>query len=370
MKKDKLPQPENRELQLKFGGKATEGNVVPVVVLANSLQSLQRAVHLLGMYQEGKKVHQRVRVSAEIEERYRILCQLPEEGSYIAPLMIGDTSQNLTDTAVGAVTGSLHDLLSGIETQDSSLICSVLPDPNYRTRFLEELLNMTPSKKSGIDIALQSRNGDDLYVPNKDANFLKNLIKGHIDVDENSFVYTRYSIAGIETATIMGRLIGVDFDSRSFRLLYHPTKRELQCHYQPEVEETLFVNARELIQVVGQTEFDINGDPKRIREVEKVIEVDLSDIEIDGFEVGGKRIITKQPVIFKPMLDNTSQHFTLQASPFGIQLLAVGREELEIDIYDELDLLWRQYVEERDEILHDDALKLKYQLLEAFEVAR
>ena len=86
MKKERLPQPVNRELQLKFGGKATEGNVVPVVVLANSLQSLQRAVHLLGMYQEGKKVHQRVRVSAEIEERYRILCQLPEEGSYIAPL--------------------------------------------------------------------------------------------------------------------------------------------------------------------------------------------------------------------------------------------------------------------------------------------
>ena len=368
MKKDKLPQPVNRELQLKFGGKATEENVVPVVVLAKSLQSLQRAVHLLGMYQEGKKVRQRVRVPAEIEKRYRILCRLPEEGSYIAPLTIGDTSQDLTDTAFGAVTGDLHYLLSGIEAQDSSLVCSVLPDPNYRTRFLEELLNMTPPKKSGIDIALQSRTGDDLYVPNKDANFLENMINGHIDAD--SFVNLRYHIVGIEIATITGNLIGIDFDRRMLRLLYPPTKRELQCHYQPEVEETLFINARELIQVVGQTEIDVNGEPKRIHEVEKIIEVDLSDIEIDSFEVGGKRIIAKQPVIFKPMLDNTYQHFTLQDSLFGIQLLAGGREELKIDIYDELDLLWRQYAEERDEVLSDDALKLKNQLLDAFEVAR
>ena len=367
MKKDKLPQPENRELQLKFGGKATEGNVVPVVVLANSLQSLQRAVHLLGMYQEGKKVHQRMRVSAEIKERYRILCRLPEEGSYIAPLTIGDASQDLTDTAFGAVTGDLHYLLSGIEAQDSSLVCSVLPDPNYRTRFLEELLNMTPPKKSGIDIALQSRSGDDLYVPNKDAKFLENLVRGHIDEGVSGTAY--YRNVGIETAKITGRLIGVDFDSRSLRLYYPPAKREMQCHYQPEVEETLFVNAREVIQVVGQTEIDVKGEPTRIHEVEKIIEVDLSDIEIDSFKVGGKRIIAKQPVIFKPMLDDTYQHFTLRDSLFGIQLLAGGREELKIDIYNELDLLWRQYAEERDEVLSDDALELKNQLLDAFEVA-
>ena len=370
MKGDKSPQPVNRELQLKFGGKATEGNVVPVVVLAKSLQSLQRAVHILGMCHEGKEVRRRVRVPAEIEKRYRILCRLPEEGSYIAPLIIEDTSQNLTESAAGAVTGGFHDLLSGIEAQDSSLICSVLPDPNYRTLFFEALLNMTPPTKSGIDIALQSRTGDDLYVPNKDASFLKNIIKGHIDVDKDTFADTLYRIVRIETATITGRLIGIDFDSRCLRLFYHPTKRELQCHYRPEVEEMLLINARELIQVVGRTEIDVNGDPKRIHEVEKIIEVDLSNIEIDSFEVGGKRIIAKQPVTFKPMLDNTYQHFTLQDSLFGIQLLAGGREELKIDIYDELDLLWRQYAEERDEMLNDDALKLKNQLLEAFGVAR
>ena len=254
--------------------------------------------------------------------------------------------------------------------QDSSRICSVLPDPKYRTPVLEALRKMTPRKQSDIEIALQSRSGDDLYVPNKDANFLENINEEHIDVGEDTFVNLRYRIVGIKTATITCHLIGIDFDRRMSRLLYPPTERELQFHYQPEMEETLFVNARELIQVVGQIEIDVNGEPKRICEVEKIIEVDLSDIEIDGFEVGGKRIIAKQPVIFKPMLDNTYQHFTLQDSPFGIQLLAVGREELEIDIYDELDLLWRQYVEEKDEMLNDDALKLKYQLLEAFEVAR
>ena len=41
------------------------------------------------------------------------------------------------------------------------------------------------------------------------------------------------------------------------------------------------------------------------------------------------------------MRRRAGQYYVLQDAPFGIQLLAGFREELETDLYDELDFLWR-----------------------------
>ena len=351
-----VSQRQDRELQLKFGGKTTKGNVVSVTVLTQSLQSLQRVVHLLGMLHEGKEIHQRARPSAEIQKRYAVLCQLPEEGSYIEPVVIGDTSLRLLDPAVEAVTERFHDLLSAIADEDEGRIRTVLPYPSYRTSILEALRKMAPPQRSGVEVTLQSRSGDDLFVPTNIVKFMDN-VTAEPEVDAT-------------VTTITGRLIGIDFDSNRLRLHYPPTRRELQCFYKREVEDMLLDKPRELIQVVGQVVLNAEREPVRINEVEKIIEVDLSVIEIDGFDVDDKRIVAKQPVSFQPVLDETSQYYVLQDTPFGIQLLAGLREELEIDLYDELDFLWRQYAAESDDELTADALELKQQLLGTFELAR
>ena len=351
-----MPRLHDRELQFRFGGRATEGNVVSVAVLTQSLQSLQRIVHLLGMRHEGREIRQRARPSDEVEKRYPVLCQLPKGGSYVVPVMIGDTSRDLFGTdAVDTVTGDLQALLSAITDQDSNRMREVLPDPNYRMAILEAFRKMTPPKRSGIEVALQSSTGDDLFVPSRAANFLDNFVERR---------------AGDLTVTaVTGRLIGIDFDRRRLRLHYPPTRRELQCFYLAESEDMLLENARDLIQVVGQVVIDANGDPERINDVEKILEVDLSAIEVDGFESGDNRVVARQPVIFQTLLDDTSQYYMIQEAPFGIQLLAVFRDQLETDLYEELDVLWRHYSGEADEKLSEDAQQLKRQLLDAFQVA-
>ena len=65
------------------------------------------------MRHEGREIRQRARPSTEVEKRYAVLCQLPKGGSYVAPVMIGDTSRGPFDPdAVEAVLGDLHGLLS------------------------------------------------------------------------------------------------------------------------------------------------------------------------------------------------------------------------------------------------------------------
>ena len=350
-----MPQIRDRNLQFRFGGRATDTDVISVAVLTQSLQSLQRIVHLLGMRREGREIRQRARPSDEIEKRYPVLCQLPKQGSYVAPVIIGDTSPDLFGAdAAEAVAGDLHVLLSAITDQDDNRMREMLPDPSYRMAVLEAFRKMIPPKRSGVEVALQSSAGEDLFVPRRAAKFLDHLVERH---------------AGDVTVTaVIGRLIGIDFDRRRLRLHYPPTRRELQCFYQAEIEDMLVENARDFIQVVGQVVIDADGEPERINDVEKIIEIDLSVIEVDGFESGDNTVAARQPVRFQPVLDDTNQYYILQNAPFGIQLLATFREQLEADLYEELDVLWRQYSEEADEKLSEDAQQLKRQLLDAFQV--
>ncbi|MBC7951120.1 MAG: hypothetical protein H7Z12_04760 [Rhodospirillaceae bacterium] len=347
----------DRELQLLFGGKPTDGHVVPTSVLTQALQSLQRAVHILGMRHEGKDVRQRMRISADVELRYAVLCKLPEPGSYISPIIIGDTSQTLFDgAAIMAVTKEFKDLLAAVNEQDAVKVRSILPDPVYRTPVLSALAKMAPPKRSGIVVDLQTRGGRSLFAPAKASKFVEHVLER--------------PITDATVTTVTGRLIGIDFSGRALRLHYPPTRRELTCYYHEAVEEMLLDNPREFIQVVGQVVLDRDGEPEKIIEVERILEVDLSPFIVTNFISGNKVLRARRPITFSVTLDESVQYHCIESGEFGIDIIASTREELEHDMQQELDMLWRQYAQEQDDKLTESARTLKLAMLEAFEVAQ
>lgn len=347
-----MAEDQNRELQLKFVGHSTDGHCVPASVLTQSLQALQRAVYLLGMRHEGKDVRQRLRISSDVETRYSVLCKIPEEGSFISPITIGDTSHSLFDgEAVSVVTDDLLKLLSALSDQDDAKVRSLLPDPVYRTPVLASLAKMAPPKRSGIEVDLQTRSGQSLFAPARIA----------------EFIAKRPTTSDATVTTVTGRLIGIDFADHMLRLHYPPTMRELKCYYHDAVEEMLLDNPREYIQVVGQVILGKDGEPERITEVDRILEVDLSPIEVITFETCGRQIHARRPISIVPTLDETAQFYCISFSDFGIDIIESTREELERDLYEELDMLWRQYALEQDDTLTDGARILKHALLDAFE---
>ncbi|CAK0752085.1 putative Recombination-associated protein RdgC [Azospirillaceae bacterium] len=346
-----------RELQLRFGGKSTNDRVVPVGVLVQSLQSFQRAVHLLGMRHEGKEVRQRLRISTEVEMRYVVLCKLPEPGSFIAPIVIGDTDQTLFDyDAISSVTCDLFGIVDAVNAQDSSRVRALLPDPIFRIPILSSLAKMAPPKRSGINVYLQNRAGRSLFEPALVSEFIERVIEPQPQVSDPT------------VATVTGRLIGIDFSERMLRLHYPPTMRELKCSYHESVEEMLLGKPREYVQVVGQVILDKDREPERIIDVERILEVDLTPIVVPGFASGGCYVRSRRSVTFEVSLDESAQFHCIESGAFGIDLIAGTRVELEHDLLQELDVLWRQYALEADEHLTGGARELKKSLLDAFEV--
>ena len=303
---------------------------------------------------EGKQLKTRGRNSADIERRYAIMCQPPMVGSFVAPLVIGDASQNTQNFATQVVAHKLKDLLIGIAQEDSQQVCSVLPDNEFRESILSALRKMAPPKHIRVEIALQSRSGTDLYVPSKAARFMDEMIHSK----EKNIVFS----------TITVQLLGIDFEKRKLRLRYPPTRRELRCPYDIKAQDLLLENPFGLIQVSGYAAVNSTGDPLFIVNVEQIQEVDLSPISVQEFDVDGTRVVAHRPVVFQPVLDQTRQHFLIDNAPFGINLLADMRDLLERDIHEELDFLWRQYAEETEDVLSSGAVALKKQLLEAFKV--
>lgn len=348
---------QERELRLKFGGEPTSGHLVPAAVLTQTLQAFQRAIHILGMRHEGKDVRQRLRISTDVEARYAVLCQVPAAGSYICPVVIGDETQDLfAGEAVSAVTSQLYEVMTSIADQSEGRIRTLLPDPVFRTPFLEALAKMAPPKKSGVVVELQTSSGATLFAPQTAADFLSRV--------------TERAVSDATVTTITGRLAGIEFDSRMLRLHYPPTKRELRCYYHESVEEMLLGNPRELIQVIGHVTLNDAGEPEKITEVDRILEVDLSPIDVKSFQSGGSRIVAIRPVSFMPTLDDTEQYHCIDDDVFGVCLMASTREEIESDLFDELDMLWRQYASERSENMTDGANELKRKLLSSFEAAK
>ncbi len=100
------------------------------------------------------------------------------------------------------------------------------------------------------------------------------------------------------------------------------------------------------------------------------MEVDLSPISVDDFFSGKLHILARRTVKFAVVLDETAQFHCIENGIFGIDLAASTREELELDLLHELDVLWRQYALEKDDVLTSAAKRLKSSFLDVFEVAQ
>jgi hypothetical protein len=117
---------------------------------------------------------------------------------------------------------------------------------------------------------------------------------------------------------------------------------------------------RDLIQVSGQVEDAEDGHPRKIVEVTRIEELDLSPFVITEISSGAP---LAQPLRLAPFISEDQQSIQLHHEDLDIDVFAATRTELLKELRGQLDMLWTEYALEDDKNLSAPAQTLKKRLL-------
>jgi len=94
---------------------------------------------------------------------------------------------------------------------------------------------------------------------------------------------------------------------------------------------------------------------------------DLSLICLDSVTWEGHELRFKQPLTFRPFLDESQQLYVVEDVGLTFLAYAQTREQLVEEIGEQIVFMWNTYVVALEDDLATDALKLRQRLLEIVE---
>jgi len=345
-----------RKITIRFSGRTAEAHKVPASVLNQVLSGLQRAIHLLAMQHQEIEVREKDRVSREVEDKYILLCEPPQQGSVVMLASLGDPGSDLFAASdIEAVANNLEAFCRGAQVKDEATVRRIMPDRGRRKRLMDALGKTVPKGGTGIRVEV-GRGGAPFLISQVMQPALRELASS--------------SSAGEEVQTVTGRLVRIDFEERKVTLQYSPAGRELECFYEESVEEMLLDRPRELIQVTGVIRLDESGLPKKIVDVEEIRELDLSRFYREMVKAPGFVLMFHPPLTLEPALVEEDQLIMLKDDLLGIDVVAPTGEELAESLDEEILMLWRNYAMAHDSDLSPKALALKRNLRNRITEAR
>lgn len=130
-----------------------------------------------------------------------------------------------------------------------------------------------------------------------------------------------------------------------------------------ENAESLLINNRSgPVQIHGNVTYNEHNKALSISNVDKVLPIDTSSIEIAELMLDGSNYRARPPLQFEVEFNNEEYFYSLEGD-FDIILAAESRIELEDALDDMLNYLWTTFVHGNLESFADDAKQLRNELL-------
>jgi hypothetical protein len=346
-----------RQLRLHFEGLPTQGHVIPAGALVQVLEAFQKLVHLIAMQKEGRSIQQRLRVSREIERKYPLICGIPEDGGYAVPITVGGGAEKLFDGEdCIAVASKTRDVLEAINNGNLDAFDRSIPDSSYRRYILNAFNQLQPPRNSGWILHIEDFQEHRILDGTVAFDAAKKLLEPRqSEVSPADFGY------------VAGTLIEMKFNERRLRLKLLKWGRSIDATYDDEFEPILLMHPRDHIQVHGNIVWDEEGAPQSISDVDNILEIDESSIDIDMINLStGINLKSKISLQSSISFDPDSWLYKAEG-PFDILLFAETRAQIEVQLDEELAMLWSEYAKADPSVLTAGAKELQHELLEAFE---
>jgi len=334
-----------------FGGPEDTGvdAEVDAEILARILHALQRVVHILGMDNQNRDVSSTAYIPQDIQEKFPLRCLLPQKGSYAMPLLVGRVTEFWGEEELSEVVGKMLGCLTGL-VRGRPEPYSQVRNGRFRVPILNALRGMLPKPGSTWKIGVLSRGQQEELIISDDCYSNVSLLRELLRQTE------------IVAQTVTGHLQAMDFEAHKITVLYPENNRELDCFYEEEMELELLETRRGLVQVTGTVVVDAENSPEKIQDVTSIQPLDLSAFEIHQLTCGGRHFEFAPRLSLIPKLTESKQYMVLQHEDLGIGVIAATREDLFVEIQQQIDMLWSEYALEEDANLTESARKLKQSL--------
>lgn len=340
---------QGRHLQFRFSRSAEARPAVPASVLIQTLEGAQRAIWLIALAKEQKDIKSRARIPAEIERRYQLRCEVPQSGSYLLPAIVESVQPQLTTiNQVSDVLATFEGVASALQSQQRDRVADYLPDSAIRKRVVDAFLQLAPKPGSGWKLDL-SRNGTTVRMEDTWQGLVRRM-------------YTPTEPEP-DRETVNGELIEINFADRQITILPIGSNRQLKVTYQDAMEDLLLENRRSTIQITGRVSRDENGSIKNMFDLESILPLDLSPLEVNEVEHSGVRLRFRSPIQLQPMLTADNPQFVRIEEPsLGLDVFAGTVDELLDELAEDLVVVWKHYASAGDADLSPRALELKNRL--------
>lgn len=338
------------ELQF-FDSRQPERATVAAVALAQSLVALQRLVHLVAMRAEGRIPGRRIRPSIEIQQRYRLVCDVPQEGSYIAPVRLEGEADLLSPEARVKVMKETSDLLSAFGNGDEDHLLEVVADQTWRRFYLEALDGLHPPPGTKVELKIVQQ-GKVLIDTQSSRSFVSRL--------------SRQSDRRAARGSVIGELKRIDFAKQEITIRHLTTSQDLTCLYEAHVEDALLAHPRDLVVVFGTVTRDATGRPTSIEDVDHIEPADLNAEPIVSISLVRTSVSPKVPLSAEVTFDEDDAVYLASIDELDVRVFAERRSGLAEALADELSLLWRRYALADDDRLTPAARRLKTKMHDYF----
>lgn len=242
------------------------------------------------------------------------------------------------------------DILS--KSADWEKLSNVIPDSSYLRKILRTMETFFPKAGDDWHLTLGS-----VFLENE-AVLTSNTSRviGNILIEPE-----------IEQRVITGKLMRLHLDEKRLGILYPPSGRVLDCYYDPEIEEFIIQNLKDIIQVRGTVQLDKNGEPDKIIDVSDIMEVDLRPVTFRKIVSDKVTLIFKDIIELYPSFNESSCEYEIEIPEINLFVSGITREEMVATLKEDLIWLWQEYVIDTHDPFSDDAKQLRNKLKQLIE---
>lgn len=166
-----------------------------------------------------------------------------------------------------------------------------------------------------------------------------------------------------EQATVVGELVKIYFDTGPEKITIRQRGVEIDCFYSESLrDEVANLLPGSYVEATGLGTVDHEGRVTRLDTVLGLEIVSMEPLRLTRFEHSGTRFELRKPI--QVQVEYVDGLWMYRNEALNLWGCGERREEALRDLHANFAYLWKEFAEERDEVLDEKALALKLRLLE------